>query len=348
MKAITFQGPRDLAVENVDDPVLQEASDVIVEVELSAVCGSDLHVYHARETGLDRGTVMGHEFVGRVLETGGEVRDLKAGQSVLSPFTTSCGACYYCRAGLTARCTRGGLFGWVEGGVGLHGAQAERVRVPLAESTLLPIPDGVSPEEGLLLGDVFSTGYFCALRGDVTGGGVCVVIGCGPVGLSAILGAHDLGAERVFAVDSVTERLEIARTLGATPIDYTTTDPASIVAAATEGRGADTVLELVGNAAAHRTAIDLVRPGGTVSVVGVHNEEHFSFTPTEAYDKNLTYRVGRCPARQMAQRLLPTVLEKRFDLTPLISHRFPLDQGVTAYEWFDEKRDGCIKAVLEP
>jgi len=348
MKAVTFQGPKDLTVENVDDPLLQDPADVIVEVELTAVCGSDLHVYHARETGLDTGTVMGHEFVGRVVEIGGDVRDLKPGQAVLSPFTTSCGACYYCRAGLTARCVRGGLFGWVEDGVGLHGAQAERVRVPLAESTLLTIPDGVSSEEGLLLGDVFSTGYFCALRGEVAPAGVCVVIGCGPVGLSAILGAKDLGAERIFAVDSVAERLEIARSLGATPIDYTMTHPATLIAEATAGRGADTVLEVVGNAAAHRTAIDVVRPGGTVSVVGVHNEESFSFSPSEAYDKNLTYRVGRCPARAMAQRLLPAVRDKRFDLAPLISHRFPLAEGVTAYEWFDEKRDGCIKAVLMP
>lgn len=348
MKALTFQAPRRLAVEQVDDPGIVEPTDVIVEVERAAICGSDLHVYHGREEGLDAGCVMGHEFVGRVVAAGRAVTLLAVGQAVFSPFTTSCGQCYYCRAGLTSRCSSGQLFGWVQEGAGLHGGQAQLVRVPLADSTLLPVPDGVAPDEALLLGDVFSTGYFCAEQAEVGPAGVYVVLGCGPVGLCAILGARERGAREVFAVDRVPERLSLAEAFGARAIDLRSDDAGAVVEQATGGLGADAVLEGVGSPAAHRLAVDLVRPGGTVSVVGVHNESGFSFTPAEAYDKNLTYRVGRCPARRLMEQLVPVVQRREYDLASLISHRMRLDQGVEAYRIFDGKLDGCIKVVLTP
>jgi len=347
MQALTFQGRTSVTVETVEDPRCIETTDVVVEVGLAAICGSDMHVYHGRESGLDRGTVMGHEFVGRVVEAGSAVRSLSIDDPVLSPFTTSCGRCFYCTSGLTARCEHGQLYGWVESGHGLHGAQARYVRVPLADSTLVRMPEGVSPEEGLLLGDVLSTGYYCALRAGVEPNGTYVVIGCGPVGLMAIVGARELGAESIFAVDSIPERLELARRFGATPIDFRTQDAASIVSDATAGRGADAVLEVVGSHEAGRAAYELVRPGGTVSVVGVHTDPHLSFSPAEAYDKNLTFRVGRCPARHLLPRLIPVVQSHRHDLTAIISHRLPLSEGPAAYTLFDEKRDGCTKIVLE-
>ena len=346
MRAVTFQAARHLTIEIVDDPRIVESSDVIVQVERAAICGSDLHVYHGRDQGLDAGCVMGHEFVGRVVETGREVATLTEGRSVFCPFTTSCGRCFYCRAGLTSRCAAGQLFGWVQGGSGLHGGQAELVRVPLADSTLLPIPDGVTPDEALLLGDVFSTGYFCAERAGVEPHGVYVVVGCGPVGLCAILGVREHGADNIFAIDRVPERLSLAEAFGARTIDMRTQEPQVVVGQATEGRGADAVLEGVGSPAAHRLAVDLVRPGGTVSVVGVHNESGFSFTPAEAYDKNLTYRVGRCPARRLMEQLIPIVQRREYDLAALISHRLRLEQAVEAYRMFDEKLDGCTKVVL--
>ena len=347
MQALTFQGRRTVTVETVDDPGCLEATDVVVEVGLAAICGSDMHVYHGRESGLDRGTVMGHEFVGHVVEAGSEVRSLSVGDPVLSPFTTNCGRCFYCASGLTARCDRGQLYGWVEGGHGLHGAQARYVRVPLADSTLVRIPDGVSSEEGLLLGDVLSTGYYCALRAGVQASGTYVVIGCGPVGLMAIVGALELGAQSIFAVDSIPERLELARRYGATPIDFGAQHASTVIREATDGRGADAVLEVVGSPEAGRAAYELVRPGGTVSVVGVHTDPHMSFTPAEAYDKNLTFRVGRCPARHLVPRLIPVVQSHRHDLTAIISHRLPLSEGPAAYVLFDEKRDACTKIVLE-
>ena len=348
MRALTFHGRKQIRHESVDDPTLREPTDAVVQVELSAICGSDLHVYHEREKGLDRGTVMGHEFVGEIVETGRGVTSLARGDRVLSPFTTSCGRCFFCRRGLTSRCTEGQLFGWVQDGRGLDGAQAEYVRVPLADSTLSPIPEGVSTEEALLLGDVLTTGFFAARSAEVRPEGVYAVLGCGPVGLSAIVGAREHGAETVVAIDSVAERLELASRFGATPINYRSSDPLAAVREMTEGRGADAVLEVVGSAAAHRLAVDLVRPGGTISVVGVHNEEQFAFTPAQAYDKNLTYRVGRCPARHLMEEVIPVVQRKTHDLTAIISHRLPLERGVEGYRMFDEKREGCTKVVLRP
>lgn len=348
VKAVTFGGYRTVSYESVDDPTIETPGDVIVKVRLTAVCGSDLHPYHEREEGLDYGTVMGHEFVGEVVEKGAAVQGLDVGTNVYSPFTTNCGICADCQAGLTSRCRRGQLFGWVGGGEGLHGGQAEYVRVPLAMSTLLPIPEGVNDEQALLLGDVFSTGYFCAEMAGVSAGGVYAVVGCGPVGIEAILAARDLGAEIIYAVDSVPARLAMAQDAGAVPVDFTAEDPVQVLHEATGGRGADGVMEAVGSFGAERSAIELVRPGGTIAVVGVHTDEVFAFSPTEAYDKNLTYRVGRCPARSYMEKLAPLVRDRDPGIGRVISHRVPLAEAEDAYRLFDEKREDCTKVVMKP
>ena len=222
------------------------------------------------------------------------------------------------------------------------------MRVPLADSTLVVLPDSVSDETGLLLGDVLATGYFCADLAGVDGSGVYAVVGCGPVGLMAVAAARHLGAEQVVAVDSVPERLEMARALGARPLDFTDESPTGVLREMTDGRGADAVLEVVGSPAATRTAVDLLRPGGTLASVGVHTEPHLAFSPVEAYDKNLTYRTGRCPARHYMERLLPLVAAGRFPLPPVVSHRLSLEDGPRAYALFDGKKDGCTKVVLQP
>jgi threonine dehydrogenase-like Zn-dependent dehydrogenase len=348
MKALTFAGRADVRVESVAEPLLQAPTDAIVGVHLTAVCGSDLHVYHERETGLDPGTTLGHEFVGEILETGSGVLTLRPGDRVACPFTTNCGRCFYCRRGLTCRCVDGQLFGWVAAGQGLQGTQAERVRVPLADSTLLKLPDAVGDEEGLLLGDVLPTGWFCADLAGVDSSGVYVVVGCGPVGLMAVASARQRDAAQILAIDSVPERLRLARQLGARPLDFRAESPVDAVRELTEGRGADAVLEIVGSPAATRLAVDLVRPGGIVASVGVHTETQFAFTPVEAYDKNLTYRAGRCPARHYMERLLPLVEQGRFPLRSLVSHRLPLADGPRAYRLFDAKQDGCTKVLLKP
>jgi threonine dehydrogenase-like Zn-dependent dehydrogenase len=346
MKAVTFQGTARVETATVADPAIREPSDVVVRTRVSAICGSDLHVYLGRETGIEPGTVMGHEFLGEVAEVGRGVKALSVGDLVVSPFTTSCGSCFYCRKGLTCRCTGGQLFGWVQNGRGLEGAQAEYVRVPMAESTLVRLPEGVDVEAALFLGDILATGFFCADMAEAGPAGVYAVVGCGPVGLFAILGARERGAERIFAIDVVPERLELAKRFGASPIDAGRSDSREIVREATEGRGADAVLEVVGSPEATRLAFDLIRPGGIVSAVGVHTEAQFAFSPVEAYDKNLTYRAGRCPARAYIDKLLPLVLSGKYDLASIVSHRLPLTEAARGYQLFERKLEACTKVLL--
>jgi threonine dehydrogenase-like Zn-dependent dehydrogenase len=348
MQALTFRGIETVCYESVPDPAIRLPTDAILQVRLTAICGSDLHVYRGREVGLDVGTVLGHEFVGEVVAVGPEVRSLEPGVVVVAPFTTSCGVCFYCRRGLTARCEQGELFGWVEAGGGLHGAQAEAVRVPLADSTLVEVPEGTKEEAALFAGDILSTGFYCAEMGGVGPGRTVAILGCGPVGLMAVLVSRELGAETVLAVDAVVERLELAGRFGARPLDMREVDVVEAVLEATEGRGVDTVLEVVGSPEATRLAVEMIRPGGVISAAGVHTEAHFTFSPGEAYDKNLTYRAGRCPVRGYMERALRLAASKGDELSSVITHRLALSEGPRAYRLFDRKEDGCIKVVLRP
>jgi len=348
MRAITFHGPRQVRCEEVPEPALAGAGDALVRVRIAGICGSDLHPYRGAERGLDAGTVLGHEFVGEVVETAEGVRRLRVGDRVVSPFSTACGECFYCRSGLTSRCERGQLFGWVEGGVGLHGAQAELVRVPLADSTLVGLPPDVADEPALFAADILATGLFCAEMAEVGAGDTVVLLGCGPVGLMALQAARERGAALVLAVDSVPERLALAERLGAVPLDLAAGGVPERVRDATAGRGADAVLEVVGSPQATRLAIDVVRPGGRVAAAGFHTESAFSFAPGEAYDKNLTYRAGRCPARRLIDELLPALAEGRYELDAIVSHRLPLEEGPRGYDIFDRKLEGCTKVLLRP
>lgn len=348
MKALTFHGKENIVFESVPDPHLLDPGDVIVKVQLCAICGSDLHVYHERETGMDVGTTMGHEFMGEVVEPGKSVKTLRAGDLVMSPFTTNCGSCYYCLNGLTCRCVKGQLYGWVEKGEGLAGGQAGFVRVPMAESTLMKIPEGVTAEEGLLLGDIISTGFYCARQAEIKADGAYAVIGCGPVGLMAILGAQEYGAEKIFALDTVKERLKIAEGFGATSIDINSEDPKEAVLAATQGRGADAVMEAVGNEKSGSMAYDILRPGGIFSSVGVCHDPHLPFSPVQAYNKNITYKVGRCPARDFMEKLTPLVQKKKYNFASVITHRMSLSDGPVGYDLFSIKKDKCLKVVFKP
>lgn len=346
MKALTFHGKETVRFESIPDPEIIAPTDVILKVTCCAICGSDLHVYHEHEKGLDHGTAMGHEFTGEIVDVGAQVRSLHVGDVVMSPFTTSCGNCFYCTIGLTARCVHSELFGWRQNNHGLHGGQAEFVRVPLADTSLLKIPEGVTQEEGLLLGDILSTGFFCARQAEIRASNTYVVIGCGPVGLMAILGVREFGAEKIYAIDTLPERLAKAKRFGAIGINAANQNPVEVIREVTEGRGADAALEAVGSAATNRLAYDLIRPGGIISAVGVCTAGSLSFSPTEAYHKNITYRVGRCPARYMMGQLIPIVQKKKYDFTSIISHRMQLQDGVKGYNLFANKKDNCLKVVL--
>lgn len=347
MKALTFRGKHDIRYETKPDPQLVVPTDVIVKVNLCAVCGSDLHVYHEHEKGIDHGTAMGHEFMGEVVETGKDVKHLRVGDSVMSPFSISCGQCFFCKIGLTSRCVQSQLFGWVENGRGLEGAQAEYVRVPLAEHTLLKIPEGIADEEALLLGDIIPTGYYCAQQAGLEPSGTHVVVGCGPVGLMTILGAIHQGSEKVYAVDTIPERLLMAEKFGAIPVDASKQNAIELIREVTEKRGADAVMEAVGNNATGRLAYELVRPGGIISMVGVCTDQTMPFTPTDAYNKNLTFKVGRCPARNLFPTLIPIVQAHKYNFTSIITHRLSLKQGAEGYDIFSNKKDNCLKVVLK-
>lgn len=348
MNAITFHGVERLAYEQVPEPTLIEHGDALVRVRAAGICGSDLHPYFGRERGLDDGTVMGHELLGEVVEVGAEVETVAVGDRVVAPFSTSCGRCFYCRSGLTGRCVRGQLFGWVEDGQGLHGGQAELVRVPLADGTLVGVPDELDDAVALLAGDVLSTAAFGAELAGVQVGDLVVVVGCGSVGLLAVRAALARGAREVVAVDRVPSRLEVAAAFGATPVDAVQDDPGALVRARSEQRGADAAIEAVGTPEATRLAADLLRLGGALAVLGVHTEPHLALSPGEIYDRNLRYASGRCPARAFLPASLRIAVRDAALLERLISHRLPLSEGVEAYRRFAAREPGWTKVVLLP
>ena len=348
MKAITFQGIQSLAYEDIPDPGLLDSSDVIIRVTAAGICGSDLHPYFGREQGLDHGTVMGHELLGEVVEVGSAVRRFSPGDIGVAPFTTNCGTCFFCQSGLTARCEIGQLFGWIENGVGLQGAQAEFARVPMADSTLVVVPDGLDEGVALLAGDILSTAAFGAELAGVRPGDVVVVVGCGPVGLLSIRAAREKGANQVVAIDSVLSRLELASRFGATPVNFKTEQASEVVMAYSEGRGADCAIEAVGSPEATRVAAELLRFGGSIAALGVHTEAHLALAPGEIYDRNIRYAGGRCSARYYMPAALKIAERDMALVSELISHRLPLAQGIEAYKSFAAREEGWSKVVLTP
>lgn len=398
MLCLQLMAPERLALNRSRLPVIEHPLDAIVRVRLAGVCGSDLHPFHGREP-VDEATTMGHELVGVVVALGSSAAACGApslGSLVMCPFSTACGACAPCGEGLSARCTAGQLLGYRWQGVGLHGAQAEYVRVPLAASTLLPLPPGVTPEEALLLGDIFSTALFCATNAGLcsprggpppsAAGQACAVlgvpsgapsppmpgvdslrpprvyavIGCGPVGLLTVMVALELlrtapdteGEEPpvLYAVDNVPARLAAAASAGATPLNFDVVDVDAAVRGAFP-RGCDAVMECVGAPAALTLAFKLLRPGGVLSSVGVHTAPTLPFPPGAAYDKNLTFRIGRCPARSLMPAsavLLGRLKARGVDVAgAIITHRMRLEDGLLAYDIFSARRDGCTKVVLD-
>ncbi len=345
IKGICFDAVERVSTHEMREPQVQDRRDAIIRVSLAGLCGSDLHPFFGREAGLDPGTVMGHELVGTVVELGEDVKNFDTGDRVFAPFSTNCGQCYYCRAGLTSRCSVGQLFGWVQNGNGLHGCQSEFVRVPLADATLMKAPSGLSDVAALLLGDNFSTGYYCAEMAGVESGGVYAVIGCGTVGQLAIVAARAMGAQQLVAIDLIEERRLAAEALGA--VACAPNDAKRLLDQMSDGRGADAVMELVGLPQAQALAYQLLRPGGTMSVIGCHCTPDFAFSPVDAYDKNLVYKTGRCPARYYMDRLTDRVAGNEFAIDSFVTHRFSVDDSQRAYDVFSKRLDGCVKAVIE-
>jgi threonine dehydrogenase-like Zn-dependent dehydrogenase len=345
IRALTFHGARDVRIEARPDPTPPDADGCVLRVERAAICGSDLHLYHGDLPQAELGFAIGHEFVGEVVEVGRGVRRFRAGDRVLCSGVIGCGLCDACRSGRVARCERrvSRVFGM---GAALPGGQAEAVAVPVADTSLHALPEGVSLEQAVLLTDILPTAWFGALNAELRPGQTVAVVGLGPVGQLAVECALVFGAARVFAIDRIPERLAAAKALGAEPLEPERALEA--VLAATGGLGTDAVIEAVGANASIQLALQIARPAGVVSVVGVNVRLDFPFPMALALIKNLTFRIGVCPIPEFWSDLIPLLQAGRLHPERVFTHRLPLSQGADAYRLFDEKRDGVLKVLLDP
>ena len=345
MRATVLEGPRDVRVEDVPDPVLPGPEGVIVAVERTAICGSDLHLYHDAPTGV--GIRLGHEVIGTVAEAGPHVHSLEVGDRVLVSGVIGCGICAPCRAGQPNVCRndKSAAFGTVPD---LPGGQAEAMAVPFADAFALRIPEGVADDEAVLLTDILPTGYLGASRASIHPGATVVVIGLGPVGVMALQCAALFGPARILAVDVVPERLARAEALGAEPIDARSAPGSVQVLEATGGRGADSVIEAVGADATVLDALSCVATGGTVSIVGVNLSMDLPFPMGLVFLKSLTVRTVFAPVPGTWPSLVPLVQSGHLDLSGTFTHRMGLSQAAQAYELFDSRADGVLKVLLDP
>ncbi len=379
MRAMAYRGAYKVRVEDKPDPRIEHPNDAIVRVERAAICGSDLHLYHGMIPDTRIGHTFGHEFIGRVEQIGSSVEHLSVGDRVMVPFHISCGTCFFCARGLLSNCHNvnanatalGGIFGYSHTAGGFDGGQAELVRVPYADVGPQIIPEWLDGDDALLLTDVFSTGYFGAQLGDIVEGDTVVVFGAGPVGLSAARSAWLMGAGRVIVVDHLAERLEKARTFAyAEAIDFREhRDIVVELKRQTDHIGADVLIDAVGAEAdghllqhitgaklklqagspvALNWAIDAVRKGGNVSVMGAYGPLFTAVKFGDAMNKGLTLRANQAPVRRQWPRLLEHIREGRIAPRELITHRIPLEHIAEGYHMVSAKIDGCIKAVVLP
>jgi threonine dehydrogenase-like Zn-dependent dehydrogenase len=379
MKAMTYRGPYKVRVSSKPDPVIQHPNDAIVRVELAAICGSDLHLYHGMMPDTRIGHTFGHEFVGRVETVGSSVQNVTVGDRVMVPFNIYCGSCFFCARGLFSNChnvnpnatAAGGMYGYSHTTGGYDGAQAQLVRVPFADVGPSIIPDDIGSEDALLLTDAFSTGYFGAQLADIVEGDTVVVLGAGPVGLAAARSAWLMGAGRVIVVDYLDYRLRKAEDFAfAETINFGEVgDIVRTLKKATFGLGADAVIDAVGAEAdghvlqhvtaaklklqggspvALNWAIDAVRKGGTVSVMGAYGPLFSAIKFGDAMNKGLTIRTNQAPVKRQWPRLLEHIRAGFIAPHELITHRIPLDDIAEGYHLFSSKLDDIIKPVITP
>jgi len=345
MKAATYQGVGEVKVMEVPKPAIKRPDEVLVRITLNAICGSDLHAYHGRIP-MSEGELLGHEFVGIVEEAGSAVNRFKTGDRVVTSFFIACGHCALCRKGNFNECVSLETFGFGAVLGNLGGGQSEYVVVPLADSSMELIPDEVSDEQAVFVGDILSTGLFAAERAEIRYGDTVAIIGAGPVGLMATMCAQLFGPARVFIVDVVDSRLELAQELGAIPINSSKLNPIEAILERTGGVGADSSIEAVGATATVDMAIRCVRGGGTVSVVGVPAEFTADFPYYLFWEKALTFRSGRCNVQRYMKPLLDLIAAGRLHPEKIISHRMKLTEAAEAYKMFDARE--ATKIVLTP
>jgi threonine dehydrogenase-like Zn-dependent dehydrogenase len=394
MRALVWNGKRDVRVEQVADPRIEEPTDAIIRVTSTGICGSDLHLYEILSPFMTPGDILGHEPMGIVEDVGSDVVGLAPGDRVVVPFNIACGNCFMCAQGLQSQCettqvrehgTGAALFGYTKLYGQVPGGQAELLRVPQAQYGPVKVPPGPPDDRFLYLSDVLPTAWQAVQYADVQRGDALAVIGLGPIGLMACSVARHLGVEQIFGVDLVPERLQRAAALGVTAIDVTDADDvADAIREETAGRGADAVIDAVGmeahgaplaklaqtatgmlprgaaaslmervgvdRLAALYLAIDVVRRGGTISVVGVYGGMTDPLPMLTLFDKQIQVRMGQANVRRWTDQILPLLLDEEDPLgvDAFASHHLPLVDGPDAYEMFQHKKDGAVKVVLHP
>jgi alcohol dehydrogenase len=344
MHALVYHGPGNKAWEEVPDPEIQADTDAIVRVDTVTICGTDLHILKGDVPAVTDGRVLGHEAVGTVEQVGSAVKNVKVGDRVLVSCISACGACRYCREAMYGQCTGGG--GWILGHL-IDGTQAEYVRVPFADTSTYQVPDGVSDEEVLMLADILPTGYEVgALNGSVSPGSVVAVVGAGPIGLAAIMGAKLFSPAHIIAIDLADSRLDAAKQFGAdVVVNNSTQDPLEIVQGLTGGLGADVAVEAVGVPATFELCTQLIRPGGRVANIGVHGEPA-TLHLEELWIKNVTITTGLVDTYS-TPTLLDLVSSRQLEAARFVTHHFGLADFMEAYDVFSRAGDtGALKVVL--
>ena len=376
MKAIVYNGVQDVQVKEVPDPKIEKKDDIIIKVTSTAICGSDLHLVHGMIKNLPHGFVLGHETMGIVEEVGPEVHTVKKGDRVIVPFPVSCGHCWFCQHNHFSQCDNsnpngevGGIFGYSDTYGGYPGGQAEYLRVPYGNVGPLVVPEELTDEQVLFLTDILPTSYWGTDMAGVKNNDTVVVLGCGPVGLLTIKWAALRGAKRIIAVDRVGYRLSHAKGYGGVEVlnfeDHDNTG--AHIKEITSG-GADVVIDCVGmdgkmstiekietalklqggSKSAIEISSEAVRKCGTVMMVGVYGGRYNLFPLGNFFSRNITLKMGQCPAQAYTKTILKYIQEGRIDATDIITHKLSLDKGSYAYSIFDAKEDNCIKVVLKP
>ncbi|MFD2332818.1 zinc-dependent alcohol dehydrogenase [Cohnella sp. GCM10020058] len=382
MRAVTFQGNKDIQVKEVEDPRLKQKDDIIVRITSTAICGSDLHIYLGGMP-THKGSVIGHEPMGIVEEVGPEVTRVKKGDRVVIPFNVSCGKCYYCEHDMESQCDNsnlhpplkevdsGGYLGYTERYGNYPGGQAEYLHVPYGNFMPLVIPESCEmPDEALLfLSDVLPTAYWSVENAGVKPGDTVTVLGCGPVGLMVQKFAAMKGAMRIIAVDNVPYRLAHARKMNnVETINFDEHDEVALHIREITRGGTDVVIDCVGmdgkksalekigqklklqggTLSAIDIAMDAVRKFGTIQLTGVYGALYNMFPLGHMFERNLTVKMGQAPAIHYMPKLFDMIVSGEFDPTEIVTHRVPLEQASEAYKIFNDKEDGCIKVVLKP
>ncbi|HUP09321.1 MAG TPA: zinc-dependent alcohol dehydrogenase [Caldimonas sp.] len=389
MRALCWHGKKDIRCDTVPDPKIEEPRDAILKVTSCAICGSDLHLFDGFMPGMESGDIMGHEFMGEVVEVGRDTKRLKVGDRVVVPFTICCGECDQCRRGNWSVCERSnrnkhladkmfghttaGLFGYTHLTGGYAGGQAEYVRVPYADVTSVKVPDNLTDEQVLFLGDIFPTGWQAAVQCDIQPTDTVAVWGAGPVGQFAVRSAILLGAKNVVCIDRLPDRLSMAKACGALTIDFEEESVVERLNELTGGKGPEKCIDAVGMEAHAVRSVDsmldrakqtvmaetdrphvlremiyVCRPAGTLSIPGVYGGLVDKIPLGALMNKGLTVRTGQTHVNRWTDDLLRRIQDGQIDPSFVITHSVGLDEGPQMYKTFRDKEDGCIKVVLKP